>query len=237
MKIRLDKYLANMGVGSRKEVKDYIKKGLVKVNGEIQTLAKLNIDTEDEISLNNEILTYQEYVYFMMNKPEDTISATKDRRRTVIDLLDEKDQKRSVFPVGRLDKDTTGLLLLTDDGRLAHDLLSPKNDIEKVYEAQLDQKLDPKDVEAFQEGFYLKPENILTKPAKLEILEEKRARVSIVEGKYHQVKRMFAQCGKEVLALKRLAMGSLVLDENLEIGTYRELTQEEIDSLKDLAQS
>lgn len=236
MRVRLDKYLANMGVGSRKEVKEYIRKGLVAVNGQVETLAKRIVDTDDEISLNNEIIGYQAYVYFMLNKPKGVITATRDRRDTVLDLLDEEDRKRDVFPVGRLDMDTTGLLLITDDGRLAHELLSPKKKVPKTYLALVDKSLDEKDIQAFQKGFYLEPEKVLTQAADLEILEEKLARVTIVEGKYHQVKRMFAFCGKEVIELRRISMGKLMLDESLKEGEYRPLDEEEINLFKEVGE-
>lgn len=236
MRVRLDKYLANMGLGSRKEVKDFISKGLVAVNGQIETLAKKIVDTEDEISLNNEIIAYQAYVYYMLNKPKGVITATRDRRDTVLDLLDDDDRKREVFPVGRLDKDTTGLLLITDDGRLAHELLSPKKKVPKTYEAVVDNDLSSDDVEAFQKGFYLEPEKVLTQAAHLEILEDRLARVTIMEGKYHQVKRMFAFCGKEVIELRRLSMGPLHLDDQLGEGEYRPLNEEEINLLKQVGE-
>ena len=234
MKIRLDKYLANMGLGSRKEVKDFISQGLVTVDGEVECTPKRIVDSESEVRIKDELLSYQEYSYYMLNKPKGFISATRDNRDTVLDLIAERDLRKGLFPVGRLDKDTTGLLLITNDGRLGHELLSPKKNVPKSYEATLDRPLVREDISAFRKGFFLEPEGILTKPAQLTILEDYRAKVTIVEGKYHQVKRMFSFCSKEVVELKRVSMGSLVLDPALEEGAYRPLTDEELQALREL---
>lgn len=232
MRIRLDKLLANMGIGSRKEVKEYIVKGHVRVNGKVELSPKKIICTElDQITLDDRIIEYQKYVYYMLNKPDGVISATRDRRTTVLDLINDEDKRDALYPVGRLDIDTTGLLLITDDGRLGHKLLSPKNDIKKVYLAEVDEKLSEEDVEKFSKGFLLQPENIYTKDAKLEILQDQLGKVTISEGKYHQVKRMFEKCGKAVLRLKRISMGSLILDNGLEEGEYRPLTDDEKEKL------
>lgn len=231
MKMRLDRLLANNGVGSRSEVKDFIKKGLVRVNGSVETKANRQVSETDEILVSDEAVVHQQYVYFMLNKPEGVLSATRDRRETVLDLLSEKDRRDGIFPVGRLDRDTTGLLLLTDDGRLGHDLLSPKRKVPKTYEATLDGDCGPDDVQAFLDGFDLRPEGVHTMPARLEIVGPAVCRVTIQEGKYHQVKRMFSARGREVLALKRLSMGPLSLDPALKPGEYRPLTKAELDAL------
>lgn len=231
--MRLDKYLSNMGIGSRKEVKDYIKKGYVIVNDQVASKPTQQVDENvDTIKFNNEEIIFQEYIYIMMNKPQGVVSATKDWSDTVIDLLDEKFYNRDIFPAGRLDKDTEGLLLLTNDGKLAHDILSPKKKVNKKYFAKVDKKLDPEDVKIFENGIYLEKENYLTLPAKLEIISDYECFITIQEGKYHQVKRMLSSVGKEVTYLKRVAMGDLVLDDSLGLGEYRELTEYEVELLK-----
>lgn len=232
--MRLDKYLSNMGVGSRKEVKEYIKKGYILVNDQTITKPTFHINEEkDKIKFNNEEIIYKKYIYIMMNKPQGVISATKDYNETVLDLLDEKYQNKDIFPAGRLDKDTEGLVLLTNDGKLAHELLSPKKEVYKKYLAKVDLPLEKEDIKKFEKGIFLEKENYLTMPAKLEILSEHECFVHIKEGKYHQVKRMLKACGKEVLYLKRLSIGELKLDENLNLGEYRELTDSEIELLKE----
>ncbi|MFM1536472.1 16S rRNA pseudouridine(516) synthase, partial [Helcococcus ovis] len=171
-------------------------------------------------------------IYLMMNKPQGYISATKDYNDTVLDLLDEKFQNKDIFPVGRLDKDTEGLLILTNDGKLAHELLSPKKKVDKKYYAKVDNILSEEDIDKFKDGIYLEKEQYLTMPAKLEIISNYECYVYIKEGKYHQVKRMLKSCGKEVLYLKRISMGNINLDETLDLGQYRELTEKEIEILK-----
>ncbi len=232
--MRIDKYLANMGVGTRKEVKDYISKGFILLNGEVvkKPTQKVN-ENKDKIEYNNKEIIYKPYIYLMLNKPQGVISATKDHLETVIDLLEEKYQNKDIFPVGRLDKDTEGLLLLTNDGKLAHELLSPKKNVNKKYYAKLEGKLKKEDIQVFKNGIYLEKENYLTKTAKLEIISDYEAFVTIQEGKYHQVKRMFHAVNNEVIFLKRISMGNLLLDENLKSGEYRELTDLEINLLKD----
>ena len=232
--MRIDKFLSNMGIGSRKEVKKYIKDGLVLVNGEVinKPTKKVDID-KDKVEFQNEELIYEEYIYLMMNKPQGVISATEGYSyQTVVDLLEDKYQKRDIFPAGRLDKDTEGLMLLTNDGRLAHSLLSPKRGVIKKYYAQVDGVLEEKDMEAFEKGIYFEEEDIHTLPGKLEILSDHECYVYIQEGKYHQVKRMLAHVGKEVTYLKRLSMGSLKLDEDLLEGEYRSLTEKEVEAIK-----
>lgn len=237
--MRLDKFLVACAVGSRTEVKNLLKAGRVTVNGKKEKSAKLQIDEErDEIRFDGQVLEYEEFVYYMMNKPKGVISATEDpKHRTVLDLLDDIAQSKEVFPVGRLDIDTHGLLLLTNDGQLAHALLSPKRHVDKTYQAQVKGIMAQEDVEIFADGIPLK--DFTCQPAKLEILStdaeknQSQIRVTIAEGKFHQVKRMVAYCGKEVVDLQRLTMGTLVLDENLERGEWRRLTKEELENLLD----
>lgn len=235
--IRLDKYLADLGLGTRNEVKTYIRKGRVRVNRVLSTKPEEKVDiTLDEVLFDERRVTYQEYIYVMLHKPVGVVSATTDRAdRTVLDLIDLP-QKKELFPVGRLDKDTEGLLLLTNDGEMAHRLLSPKKHVDKVYFARVKGKVTTKDQQAFLEGVSI-GEDTVTLPAKLSILvsdDISEIELTIQEGKFHQVKRMFEAVGKEVIYLKRLSMGSLSLDLTLAPGEYRDLTEEEIASLKEL---
>lgn len=235
--MRLDKFLAACAVGSRTEVKNLLKAGRVTVNGKKEKSAKLQINEErDEIRFDGQVLEYEEFVYYMMNKPQGVISATEDsKHRTVLDLLDDIARTKEVFPVGRLDIDTHGLLLLTNDGQLAHALLSPKRHVDKTYLAHVEGIMTQEDVETFVKGIPLK--DFTCQPAKLEIVSvdsvknQSLVRVTIAEGKFHQVKRMVAFCGKEVVDLQRLTMGTLALDENLERGEWRRLTKEELEEL------
>ena len=207
------------------------------VNGKKEKSAKLQINEEtDEICFDGQKLDYEEFVYYMMNKPQGVISATEDpKHKTVLDLLDDLARSKEVFPVGRLDIDTHGLLLLTNDGNLAHALLSPKRHVNKTYLAQVDGIMTQEDVEKFAQGIPLK--DFTCQPAKLELVsvdtekEESLVRVIIAEGKFHQVKRMVAYCGKEVVDLQRLTMGTLTLDEDLKRGEWRRLSQEELEGL------
>ncbi|MFJ7934779.1 pseudouridine synthase [Sporosarcina sp. NPDC096371] len=239
--MRLDKLLSNMGFGSRKEVKQLMKKGAVRVNAETVKDAALHIDTlKDEVTILGERVVYKEFVYLMMHKPQGVLSATEDNRdRTVIDLLDEDQRHFEPFPVGRLDKDTEGFLLLTNDGKLAHNLLSPKKGVPKTYYAHIEGVVTEEDVERFAEGVIL-DDAYLTKPGKLQILksaELSEIELTITEGKFHQVKRMFAAVDKQVVYLKRLSMGPLTLDENLPLGSYRELTEEELQLLMQISEN
>ena len=234
--MRLDKLLSNMGYGSRKEVKQLLKQKAVTVDGTPVKDAAMHVDPDQqEISVYDERVIYTEFIYLMMNKPPGVISATEDAREaTVIDLLEPIHQHFEPFPVGRLDKDTEGLLLLTNDGTLAHNLLSPKKHVPKVYYAQIDGVVTEADGEAFARGVTL-DDGYVTKPGKLVILksaEQSEIELTIQEGKFHQVKRMFEAVGKRVTYLKRLSMGSLQLDESLELGEYRELTPEELMELQ-----
>jgi 16S rRNA pseudouridine516 synthase len=235
--MRLDKYLAEMGVGTRQEVKKQIRQGKAAVNGTVVKAADTKIDeTSDEVTICGRNISYVSYEYYMLNKPAGVVSATEDRRdTTVIDLIKEK-KRKDLFPVGRLDKDTEGLLLITNDGDLAHRLLAPKKHVDKVYYAKIDGMVTEEDVKRFAEGIDIgAEEEEMTRPAKLDIMrsaEESEIRLTIHEGKFHQVKRMFLAVGKEVTYLKRERMGTLCLDENLKPGEYRLLTEEEIENVR-----
>lgn len=229
--IRLDKYLADMQVGTRSEVKKMIRAGKVQLNGHICKNADEKFDPEQsEVVADHVQVGYAAYEYFMLNKPKGCVSATEDSRYpTVLDYITEH-KRKDLFPVGRLDLDTEGLLLITNDGALAHDLLSPSKHIPKTYEATIDGIVTDADVELFANGVDI-GEKKLTKPAKLVIIKANvisHVQITICEGKYHQIKRMFETVGKPVLELKRISMGSLMLDEQLEPGAYRALTDEEI---------
>lgn len=225
--MRLDKYLAEMGAGTRKEVRKMIRDGRVIINGQKENDPGRKVMEGEEVCADGAPVVYEKYVYYMLHKPAGVISATEDaREQTVLDLIDEK-KRKGLFPVGRLDRDTEGLLLITNDGELAHRLLSPKRHVDKVYFARLDGPVGEEEKKLFAQG--LKVDDTLTAlPAELEILDGKNeVRVTVREGKYHQVKRMFQAVGREVLYLKRLSMGPLVLDEQLPAGAYRRLTGEE----------
>ncbi|WP_432667587.1 pseudouridine synthase [Wukongibacter baidiensis] len=234
--MRLDKVLGNMGYGSRKDLKKHIKNGLVKVDGEVVKKSSIHVDPyESVIEVNGEKVEYKEYVYIVMNKPADVISATYDRNHsTVIDLLEEKYLPFEPFPMGRLDIDTEGMLILTNDGKLSHEMLSPKKHIPKTYYAHIEGRVNDEDIEAFKEGIVL-DDGYKTLASELAIIESgdiSKIQLTIYEGKFHQVKRMFQARNKKVVYLKRVAMGDLKLDEKLDLGEYRELTDEELDILK-----
>ncbi|RLQ91831.1 pseudouridine synthase [Planomicrobium sp. Y74] len=235
--MRIDKFLSNMGFGSRKDVKVLLKSKAVEVNGEVVRDAKQHVDeAADLITVAGEKVDYTEFIYLMMNKPPGVISATEDKYdETVIDLLGDEERHFEPFPVGRLDKDTEGLLLLTNDGKLAHELLSPKKHVAKTYYARIDGVVTEEDDEAFRNGVIL-DDGYQTKEAFLKILKsgvESEIELTITEGKFHQVKRMFESVGKTVIYLKRLSMGSLELDPDLKLGEYRYLTEEELTGLKE----
>ena len=240
--IRLDKYLSDMTSETRSKVKEYIRKGRITVNTVIVKSPDTKVDTDnDEVCLDGKPVGYVEYYYYMMNKPQGVISATEDpKHKTVLDLLDDYARAKEVFPVGRLDIDTHGLLLLTNDGKLAHALLSPKRHVDKTYLARINGVMTDVDVETFAQGVPLK--DFTCQPAKLELVsvdtekEESLIRVTIAEGKFHQVKRMVAYCGKEVVDLQRLTMGTLTLDEDLKRGEWRRLSKEELEGLLESVQ-
>jgi 16S rRNA pseudouridine516 synthase len=236
-KERLDKILSNMGYGSRKDIKKIIKEGRVKINDKIINKNDFKINPyDDAIYLDGEEIFYRKYIYLMMNKPKGVVSSTDDPiSRTVLDLMDEKYLVFNPFPAGRLDKDTEGLLLLTNDGKLAHEILSPKRKVDKTYYVEVEGFVEEKHKIKFNEGIIL-DDGYKTLPAKLEIIESglfSKVRLTIKEGKFHQVKRMFKSLDMEVVYLKRISMGLLKLDENLKLGEYRELKQEEIQLLKE----
>lgn len=234
MKLRLDKYLAEMNLGTRSEVKKLITKGQIQVNRTIVKKPEFKLDPiSDRVQYQDREITYVTYEYYMLNKPSGVISATEDKRdTTVIDLIESR-QRKDLFPVGRLDKDTEGLLLITNDGALAHRLLSPKKHVDKTYYAKICGEVTKEDIEIFEKGICIGDEK-LTLPAKLVILKsgaESEIELTIQEGRFHQVKRMFQAVGKEVVYLKRLSMGGLSLDPSLKPGEYRKLTKEEMEQL------
>lgn len=235
--IRLDKYLAQTGNGTRSQVKELIKKGLVSVNGEIikNSEYKLN-EQSDEVFISGSKVNYIRYEYFMLNKPAGYVSATEDKKeKTVLELI--KDKKRhDLFPVGRLDKDTEGLLIISNDGAMAHDILSPKKHVDKVYYAKIEGKVQKQHIEVFKEGIDI-GEKRKTLPAELCIISSgdiSEIEITIREGKYHQIKRMFLAIGMKVLYLKRIKMGNILLDESLKKGEYRRLRDEEIRALTEM---
>ena len=231
-KMRVDKLLSNVGVASRAELKKYCKQGLIAVNGKVINNPGVQVDSEkDEVTFNGERILYREFVYIMLNKPDGYISATFDKHDPIVlDLIDSSYLVFEPFPVGRLDKDTEGLLVLTNDGQLAHRVLSPKKHVPKTYYAKIQGKVTEDDIFAFEKGVVL-DDGYETMPSQLKILksdEMSEIELTIHEGKFHQVKRMFESVGKKVVYLKRLSMGKLTLDESLELGAYRELTEEEV---------
>jgi len=233
--MRLDKYLCETGFGTRSQVKDLLKKGQVMVNGEVVKKPELKInETTDQILCQGKKASYQKNIYLMLHKPAGVVSATEDNReKTVLDLVRPEDRKNSLFPVGRLDKDTEGLMLLTDDGELAHRLLSPKKHVDKTYFAKIDGQVTEEHVKQFREGLDIGDEK-KTLPAVLTILLSgpvSEIEVTIHEGRFHQIKRMFEAVGCKVTYLKRLSMGSLVLDETLLPEEYRPLTEAELEGL------
>ena len=233
--MRLDKFISATTTLSRAEAKKIIKKGIL-INDILVKSPDYKIDEiNDQVIVNGNRLFYQKYVYIMMNKPQNVISATEDAiNKTVVDLLEEKDRIYKVFPVGRLDKDTEGLMLLTNDGELAHKLISPKKDVEKKYYVEVSGELKEEHLELVKDGLVI-DEGYKCKSAQLEILESSKvksiANIYITEGKFHQVKRMMKALGTTVTYLKRLSIGTLELDKNLKLGEYRYLTDKEIKNL------
>lgn len=229
--MRLDKFLANSGIGSRKEVKELIKQGLVFVNDERIKNSDKNIDEiKDVIKIRDKCIEYRKYVYIILNKPQNVISATEDNKhKTVIDLIKGYDTY-NIFPVGRLDIDTEGLLLLTNDGKLSHNLLSPKKHVEKEYYVKLKENINDIDINKVENNIQLE-DGYICKKAKIKRLSKNELNISITEGKFHQVKRMFKAVGNEVIFLKRVRMANILLDKNLKSGEYRELTEDELKGL------
>lgn len=236
--MRLDKFLAEAGLGSRKEVKKLLKAGGVTVNEQVEKSDKRQIDPEkDQVKWQGELLTYQEFYYYLLNKPAGVVSATEDKRdKTVIDLLTPADFRRDLFPVGRLDKDTEGLLLLTNDGKLAHGLLAPKKHVEKEYYAKVNGIMTAEDQNLFEIGISLDGEQTLPAQLKIVSLDQENqtsiVRIVLHEGKFHQVKRMVKACGKEVTYLKRIRMGNFTLPVELKLGDYRPLTPDELEAIQ-----
>lgn len=234
--MRLDKVLGHVGYGSRKEVQKMIKAKKVTVDGKCVTKSETNVNPEvQEICVSGKPIDYKDFYYYLLHKPAGYVSATEDPRdETVIDLLAPMDRNKELFPVGRLDKDTEGLLVLTNNGKLAHDLLSPKKHVDKIYYAKVKGEMVPDDIEIFAQGMTLK-DGTTYRPGKLEIIssgEYSEIYVTISEGKFHQVKKMVHYVGKEVVYLKRIQMGQLKLPETLELGEYRQLTNEELIELQ-----
>lgn len=234
-KMRMDKLLSHMGIAARKDVVHIIRAGFVEVDGVKIKSASLQVDPDvNLVTFKGKPVVYKEFVYLMLHKPQGYLSATEDMRDpTVVELIGKDFAHYDLFPVGRLDKDTEGLLILTNDGKTAHELLSPKKHVPKIYYADIDGCVTEDDVKAFREGVLLDDEKTL--PAYLNILESgdtSKIELTIYEGKFHQVKRMFEVVGKKVTYLKRLQMGQLKLDPSLPLGQYRELTDEEFILLK-----
>lgn len=227
--IRLDKYLSNSKIGSRKDIRLLVKKGLVTVDGKVVLDPGERVDEEkSDIRIEGEPIAYKKYVYIMMNKPSGYVSATFDKRLPVVtDLLDEYFLSFEPFPAGRLDIDTEGFVLLTNDGDLSHRILSPKRHIKKTYLAVTDIPASESDIRAFEEGVTL-DDGYKTLSSHLTLGEDNTSYLTLYEGKFHQVKRMFESVGKKVVYLKRISMGNLMLDEGLATGEYREITEEEL---------
>lgn len=238
--MRLDRFLANMGTGTRSEIKKAVKQGRVKINGTIVKAYDIKIDPDvDSITFDERLISYEEHVYYMLNKPSGVISATEDNmHKTVIDLIKPEDRVRELFSMGRLDIDTTGLIVITDDGELSHRLLSPKYHVDKCYYAVVEGNVTGTDIDILAQPINIgtEAEPIMTRPAVLEIIEfndkETEIYLTISEGKYHQVKRMMSKINHPVLKLKRVTFGGLKLDDSLKEGEYRRLTDEEVELLK-----
>ncbi len=231
--MRLDKFLADMNVGTRTEVKKLIRKGNITVNGTVIKQPECKVSQTDEVIYQGQPICYQQYEYYMLHKPAGVVSATEDNLDTTVLELLQGVTAKGLFPVGRLDKDTEGLLLITNDGKLSHELLSPKKHVDKTYYARIAGHVTSADIEAFREGVEIGEKNP-TLPAQLEILtsgDVSEINITIHEGKFHQIKRMFQAVDKEVLYLKRLQMGTLVLDETLPLGAFRALTKKELEDL------
>jgi len=226
--MRLDKLFTACGIASRREAKAYVKGGRVLVNGVPASSSEMKVDPEiDQIFFDGKRVNYKEYVYVLMYKPNGVITATEDtQQETVIDLLPKSYANMGVFPVGRLDKDTTGLLILTNDGDYAHSVITPKKLVPKRYKASVDGQLDSSDIQAFEDGLVL-ADGTQCMSAQLEIVRPSVGICTVYEGKYHQVKRMFASRGKHVTSLHRMSIGSLVLDVGMNPGDYREMDLEE----------
>ena len=230
--MRLDKLLSDMGIATRKELREIIRSGRVQVDGAAETHPERRVDPAvSAVLLDGEAVNYRRFHYYMMDKPEGVVTATEDKKQqTVLDLLPPELRRMGLFPVGRLDKDTSGLLLLTDDGDFAHRVISPKSCVKKRYYAEVEGEADAQDVTAFSRGIVLK-DGTECLPAELELLGGGRCLVTVMEGKYHQVRRMLASRGKPVIKLRRLSVGGLVLGETLGPGGFRELSDADLCTL------
>lgn len=231
-KERLDKLIASQGLLSRNDVKSMVKRGEVTVNGAVVKDSALKVSYEDDIKIRGESLSQTEYIYIMLNKPKGVVSASEDKRdKTVVDILPDELKRKNLFPAGRLDKDTTGFSLITDNGDFAHRILSPARHVDKTYIATVSEKIDFENAKkAFADGVILGDGTVLLS-AHLELLEDNQNnvfKVIIKEGKYHQIKRMFASLGTSVIELKRIAIGGLALDPGLEEGEARIITEDEL---------
>jgi len=227
--MRIDKLLSQSGFGSRKEVKSLLKSSIISIDGEVVKKPEIRVDPEKSVVyVGNDLIKYEKYIYIMMNKPSGVISASYDEEdKTVIDLLNDDDKWYDLFPVGRLDKDTTGLIILSNDGGFAHRALSPKKHIAKVYKAVINKEISEKEINAFLNGVIL-DDGYKCLPAKLEIISNKNVQITISEGKFHQVKRMFEAVGASVISLKRVEFAGITLDESLNDGSYRRLNENEM---------
>ncbi len=230
--LRLDKYLCEVGLGTRNDAKEFLKKGLVTVNGAVQKRYEFKVNPEkDVVTCEGKTLHYQEFYYYMLHKPAGVVTATEDKNdKTVMSFL-EGASGRDLFPVGRLDKDTEGLLLITNDGGLSHALLSPKKHVPKTYFVQIPERLNIEQTEALEQGLDIGDDK-MTLPAKLVAVDDTHIHLTITEGRFHQVKRMLQAVGSEVLYLKRISFGSLLLEDTLEKGSFRALTEEEVNQLR-----
>ena len=232
--MRIDKFLSNSGVGTRNEVKVLIKNKKVFINEKLVVSSNETVDEiNDKVFVNNSLIIYKPFVYIMLNKPQGVISATEDTKiKTVIDLLNNDFYTYSLFPVGRLDIDTEGLIILTNDGKLSHKLLSPKKHISKTYYVELKNSLSEENIIEIESGVDI-GDYVTKNDAKINKINDTSLYITITEGKFHQIKRMFLAVNNEVLYLKRIAMNKLKLDENLNLGEYKELSCEELNLLKD----
>ena len=232
--MRVDKMIGNARLDTRRNIKRNAKKGALVINGEIVKDTSTHVDPNvDEVFYMGEFVEYFENIYLMMNKPQGYLSATTDEEATVIDLLDDFYKTLDLSIAGRLDKDTRGLLLLSTDGKFIHKITSPNSNIEKTYQVETRDIIDESLVEEFKKGVEISEDDYIARPAKLEIIEDKKAIVKVTEGKFHLVKRLFSNLGNEVISLKRIAIGELKLDPFLNEGTYKELTEEELALFED----
>lgn len=233
MKIRIDRFLCHMGIGSRSEIKKFLKTCRVKLNGKFEKSPNTQVDIDkDEILFDDERVIYKEFTYLMLNKPKDYISATFDPKLpTVLELLEFPYSNMELFPVGRLDIDTTGFLILTNDGKFSYNVTNPKKKVNKKYLVTLRDDISSNQIESLENGIYFEKEDFTTENAKVEEISKREIYLTISEGKFHQVKRMLEYVGNEVIELKRVSIGNLSLDEKLELGEYREITNTELEEI------